>query len=198
MGRLGGAMGRIGGAERGAAAAAVATGGASVKSSAALVANATDLVVSGLVGETDGEYYIAGRLLVPTAQAQIVTILPNGLTTNLLGTRTDNGGAYSDTTAIQLANYGASFTGVPLEVAFEARMYARKTLNGHAVNRTIWGRTELSGTLSTHEVYPILWWGQWTEQATGLTSLTFRASVASGLLAGSEVIVWTPTRAFGA
>jgi phage gp46-like protein len=174
------------------------TGDAMLRSSAVQSVNSTDLVVSGLNGDVDGEYLVEGRILVPTATAQVVNTLPNGLTTNLFSRLSSNVGTPAlASSAWQIASLTSGFTGTPLEVAFEMRLFARKTLNGAAVNRSQFGRAACVGTATNVETYPFSFVGCWIETTTNLTSLVIRSSVASGILAKSEVRVWAPSSSFG-
>lgn len=161
--------------------------------------NGQTMTISGLSGNTDSEYILHGALLVPTATANIISIQPNGLATNQVAKLTSLFGTAAAKTVWEIANYSAGFTGVPvMMLEFEARIRAAKTLNGTAVYASIYGSSHLIGDLANNESYSYQFHGLWDETSTEITSLVINSSVATGILADSEVKIYKPTVGFTA
>jgi hypothetical protein len=138
-----------------------------------LGANATDLDVSGLLGDTDGDYEFVFDLLL--ANSVNVFLQPNALSTNQTSafTTTQPGGSVTASAArtdwfiTDSSTDGGSFGRINL---------TSKT----GRNRLIWVSTRRTAA----HIYML---GKWAETATAITSLRFHCDTASGILSGSYV-----------
>lgn len=159
-----------------------------------------ELTASGLAGDTDIEYFIRARIIIPSAgSANVLRLRPNGATSNLRSRYSANQAPSTAGTDAIIANLSSSFTGAPLSVLWWIHCYAAKTLNGVTVQRGFWCRGQVIGedtnTLGTYALESDI---TWDETATELTSLVFRSNDANGIEAGSEMLVFKPTVTFGA
>lgn len=169
-----------------------------LKTRATQASTGQTLTVSGLTGNADGYYVIRGRLIVPSATANTITLRPNGLNTNLYSRIGANNAAGTAQNEWRLGGaWSSSFTGVPVLVyEFNMLMYASKSLNGTAIYSSYWCDSNLCGDLTNNQSYSWQSHGTWDETSTELTSLEFRSSDASGIEAGSEILVFSPTQTF--
>ncbi len=158
------------------------------------------MTISGLSGNSDGAYIIKGRLVIPSATLQTLTMRPNGLTTNLFSRDTNNYGTLGGTSADwSLGSWSAGFTGSPLRVDLRMEIFPGKTQDGNTAYTTFFSELHLCApTTGTLETYSFQSHGVWNETATELTSLVLNSSNASGLEAGSELLVYVPTVSFTA
>lgn len=155
-----------------------------VVSSAKALVNETTLTLSGLDGDADGEYEISGTLILALS-AHDVNIAPNGDSLNLTHRSQVNG--VNATAATGLLVNSAS-TSTKNRFTFKMRARVARTLNGVTIDRTfiveaihVYGTTT---TLNQHDVVIA-----YDDSASNLTSIDYTCTVASGFLAGSEIIV---------
>ena len=156
------------------------------------------MTISGLAGDTEGYYTIIGRLFIPTATAQIVTLRPNGLVTNLFNELSNQWDQTpTRNTTWQLLNITSAFTHSPqLQVDINIEVYAGTAVNSVASIRGYRADSHLMGTATNLESFEIQSTGIWNESSTELTSLVIHSNDASGLIAGSELLVYTPNDTF--
>lgn len=163
-------------------------------------ADGDNLTLSGLDGDADGYYTILARLILPSATAQIITLRPNGLTTNLFNQfsiQWDQTPSINTTPPWQLANFTALFTGTPnIQLDLNIQVYSSRTSNGATAIRGFRADAHLMGTAAGLQSYEFQSAGIWNDAASNLTSLTIHNSVASAVEAGSQALVYTPNVSF--
>ncbi|MBW2690999.1 MAG: hypothetical protein JRE57_00015 [Deltaproteobacteria bacterium] len=159
------------------------TNSSNIVSRTVLTADATTLSLTGLDGDTDGEYEISGTLLL-SLSAHDLDIEPNGSTTGVRTSRTNDGLLAHDDASGLFMNNGA--TSGALIVSFTGRIWAARTVGGVARHRTI--RIDYvqnyTGNMNLGYIGAAL-----EDDSANLTGLDFTSSVASGILEGSEVTV---------
>jgi len=161
------------------------TNSSNIVSRTVLTADATTLSLTGLDGDTDGEYEISGTLIT-SLSAQDVDIAPNGSTTNMNTERVVSGGSAVDDSNGQFNSSGSATGHNVLRV--KMRFWAARTINGVAVRRGF-------RATNAHQFGASSWInnidvsGNWEDAAANLTSLDFICTLASGILEGSEVTV---------
>lgn len=143
------------------------------------------IALTGLNGDADGEYEISGKLIL-TALSNTLSLKLNGATTSVRVGTVIAGGAMSVSTVGVVVT--SSAVGSRNEYSFKGTLWVKRTQNGATVIRSgRWQATHAydSGpNMGTHDTAIA-----YEDAAANLTSLAFTNSVASGILAGSEVIV---------
>ena len=154
-----------------------------IHSSTVLGADATTMSVTGLDGDAHGLYELECQLLL-LGGAGNIQLEPNGSP----GTRSEvnNGGTPTDHTDWRLT----TFTGVtaPYHYHFTMKFYAARTLNGQTRSPSYW----FTGTRSGEGGTPftnIMHGAGYVLAPSNIASLDFVASLANGILAGSQVTV---------
>lgn len=157
------------------------------------------LTISGLGGNTHRHYLLKGRVIVPSATANVLSLQPNGLTSNQTSEQSEQFGAVTKDTIWRVADVGVGDTGTPLMmVDFTCEIMAGATINGTACYRSYCCTAWLSGDATDRETVVWSTTGIWDETSTELTSIVLYSSDASGIEADSEVLVFTPNNTFGA
>jgi hypothetical protein len=155
-----------------------------VVSKTVLGANATTLSVTGLNGDLDGTYEIEGTIFLTTS-ANNLLLAPNGDTSNLKSAQSANGAFTSSADGKIVISAGVSTRN---EFNFRCLAYVSRTKNG--VTRIRSFQFTASHTFDTAtNVNTFISNVAYEDGAANLTGLDFTCSVASGILAGSEVIV---------
>lgn len=159
------------------------SGDSSIVSSTVLGADATSITVAGLDGDADGVYDIEVQLLLPVTAGNL-QMRPNGDTANLKSS------VHNETSSSEHASDWrlATWTGITgyKEVAFRITLYAARTINGTTIKRRYHfdGQRD-GGNFSNRQQGG----GVYDDATANLTSLEIISSVASGILAGSHIIV---------
>jgi hypothetical protein len=154
-----------------------------------LGADSTTLTVAGLNGDLDGTYEIEGDLIIDPAAINI-TVEPNGLTTDIFSVE-----AILDVNKVHRASEWRLFTqgaavGTYHYIRFKMTLFAARTKNGVARNRSYnaTGSEDFDFNATVHN--NVFFSSGTLENATAnLASLVFRSSVATGIKAGSEIVV---------
>ena len=149
---------------------------------------AANVTFSGLVGDTDGDYYFEGHM--PAAAAGNLELRPNGSTSNLRsmlrGLRYSGSGTptqiLSDAATGQIGLTPGSTTEFTT-----FRGYFRGRRNSGTKSRTahVWSETDRSGNADSNEctVY-------WDEETTSLTSLVFASNATNAFGVGCSISLW--------
>jgi hypothetical protein len=149
-----------------------------------LSANATTLSVTGLDGDNDGTYEIEGTIFL-TNSANNLLIAPNGDTSNMHARQGANNGT---TTSIDGKVVISGAVTSRNEFAFKCLAYVARTKNGTTRIRSFQFTAshlyDSGPNVNTHTAVVA-----YEDAAANLASLDFTCSVASGILAGSEVTV---------
>ena len=154
-----------------------------------LSSDATTLSVTGLDGDNDGTYEIEGDLIIDTA-AIVIEAQPNASTTDIFSVS-----ALLDVTKTHLAgewrilSQGAA-VGTYHYIRFKMILFAARTKNGVARNRSYYcdGSEDFDFNATVHN-NTFVSSGTLENQTDNLTSLDFVSSLASGIKAGSEIVV---------
>ena len=154
-----------------------------------LSADATTLSVAGLNGDLDGTYEIEGDLIIDPAIISI-SAQPNGSTANIFSVS-----ALLDVTKTHLAGeWRIMSQGVAVGtyhyIRFRMIFFAARTKNGVARNRSYYcdGSEDFDFNATVHN-NTFVSSGTLENQTANLTSLDFVSSLASGIKAGSEIVV---------
>lgn len=149
-----------------------------------------DLTVSGLTGDTDGDYEIVGRILYLANGALVkYSLQPNAITTNQQGAPIYATGAATGSFAQLNATLGIS-------QVQEAVAHALNTLDFRATlsSKTgsggrLWNCNSILRQSSGAAVQMTLFTGVWEEAATAITSLVLHSDTAASILTGSYIRV---------
>ena len=133
----------------------------------------SSVTFTGLDGENVAYYAIEWRIRT-TGGTQIITLKPNGVTTNQKGSRDVQGTLVTGLTTFELANNGAGFSYAHGRSIFFPKTGANRAFRSEGTTRKADGTTPETDIRNS---------GFWTDTATALTSLeialdagTFHAS----------------------
>ena len=141
-----------------------------------------DIDISGLAGDTDGDYEFEGVLLLEgNASANIVTLQPNNLSTNQTGRTVfavhGTGADGSNTSSLLVAG--------PTNTADSTCVF-RGRLSSKSGRVRVFTCTSMS-TQTNGDSFGYDTVAYWTGTATAITSLRFHSSIALGFNIGSFV-----------
>lgn len=176
--------------------ALVESGDYVLKTRSLQASNGQSLTLSGLAGDTDMRYIVHGRLLLPSATANTVTVRPNGLNTNIYSRDCANYASTGQNNDGRIAAIGSAWTGSPLVMDIELRIRAATTQDGNACFVSWESFATLISSYSTFETYSFQTHAYWNQTASELTSLQIYSSNAGGILSGSELLCYAPTATF--
>ncbi len=146
---------------------------------ATLVAPASNLDISSLAGDTDGDYEFWYDLLVLKNAANTITLQPNQLATNQSGEALYSAGGIpggQDETTMHM--------GANTDAANDIHIV------GHGFLTSKSGRLRFFQCQSNYTTAVKITWissATWDDSATVITNLRFHSSISSGLLTGSFV-----------
>lgn len=165
-----------------------ALGGGTVDPVYTVGADVQNYDITGLSGDTDGDYILSGRILIPNGASPVITVQPNQISANqdALTQSTPASGApiTSRISSILLnAMPTADAAGTPF-VWFILRLTA---LSGR-VRRFIVNGTDVTGS-STNVRRLITVVGEWSDTSTVITSLRIATTVAATIKAGSFFVL---------
>ena len=153
-----------------------------------VTADTATVTFSGLAGETDEAYIIAGRIRAGNAALNAVVLRPNGVTVNLSSQVLNVDGAtvtgVASGTTIQIGQYSG---GVGTVLTFKLFFFARRTIQTFAQERQTIGMASFDGTGSAARLQSHS--GLWNDTTTILTSIDI-FSATTGIGKGSNIALY--------
>lgn len=140
-----------------------------------LAAPAANLTITGLNGETDGDYEIFGQIIsVATAGSENYIFMPNGLATNAVSATNSSSGALTFPADYAFLNIGlvSASEGFSFHILFTSKTGHLRYFEATAY-RDISVRQDFFTT------------GRWTDTTTTVTSFSIGSALASNIDTGS-------------
>lgn len=165
----------------------IAPVGGTITTTHAVGADVQNFDITGLAGDTDGDYVLTGRIVMPNGVVPTISLQPNQISANQDGniqsTVSSNPPATTRITSLMLAQIATDAAGTPY-VWFNARLTA---LTGR-VRRFLSQGTDFSGTTANTK-RTLLTIGEWSDTTTVITSLRIATNVAASIKAGSFFVL---------
>jgi len=165
-------------------------GGLTLVENKTVTSNSTTVTFSGLDGNADGTYFLAGRIKNNSGGATFYSWFPNGLTTNLGSewTADDGGGVGAGSSALVLSRNDSAKPIASSYSQFQIVIFAKKDPNSQAYPLTYKGSgTNWDGTTFKWNGHID---GIWNETSTNLTSIDVTSADANGIGNGSIISLY--------
>lgn len=149
-----------------------------------VTADTADVTFSGLAGETDEAYIIAGRIRSGNVFATSVDLRPNGLTANQSAVSLNSDGTTVSTGSVLTLRIAAFSGGPGTFITFKAFFFARRTIQTFAAERQVISH-------ASFEVSPQMqnYAGRWDDNSTIVTSIVVHAD-STGIGKGSNIALY--------